>query len=614
MAGSKLINLSGFGILVLAICFVNGKELNSNEDEARQFLNETSDEMFNFFDELVEKDYIFEVDIRLNQYKTNRNYINFVNQIVENAREFDFKNFKDEDLKYAFEILVKLADENIIGATRYSRILESLKELDYLTQYKEIPKYDRRNSFLAFFPDVFEIMGKSNDEQEIQHYWAAWKKITGEWAKDNLAKTLDGLKDAANLSDVTPFEFWSRGFNITDMEDALFEIQPLYLELHAFIRSSLQKQYGKSVIGPDGLIPDHLFKQLSTQASARDRVVEEIFPRESLPAIDLAIDKYTTKQLYEFADDFFASLGFERYPASMWGDRIRYKIHGVDDEEDDRKECRARVISKTPNIYLKFCENPDFWDFLEAYRNMDYIYYAKEMVGLPAYFFGAHVSLDYALGKAMVVSAMSHRNFKKIGMISEDVEIPKKVEMNRIFRMAMRRALYLPVDFLHAKAFGDLLSGKVELKDLNEHYWDLMKTYAGIKKPVGHATDTFDFPVNVYKELNDNQMSRDYTTEFFTFQIHKKLCELSGNYPKEPLYSCVISGSKEAGDALKKMMSLGKSKPFYQVIGTMFPENPKMSGDGMLEYYRPIKDILAKKNKEANSKLGWEGQLHMRKP
>ena len=77
----------------------------------------------------------------------------------------------------------------------------------------------------------------------------------------------------------------------------------------------------------------------------------------------------------------------------------------------------------------------------------------------------------------------------------------------------MRRALYLPVDFLHAKAFGDLLSGKVELKDLNEHYWDLMKTYAGIKKPVGHSTDTFDFPVNVYKELNDNQMSR-YLTYF----------------------------------------------------------------------------------------------------
>ncbi|XP_055851842.1 angiotensin-converting enzyme-like [Episyrphus balteatus] len=620
MARKIFANLATLGVIVLSICTVKCKSLNSNEAQAKSFLKETSDKMFTFFDELVNKENYYEIDIYLNQYKTNRNYIKFVNKIVEDARTFDFENFEDTELKYAFEILIQLADENIIGVNRQSRIFESLKGLDYLTSYEEILKYQNTKEKLPYSPDVLKIIEKSMDEKELQHYWTAWRKLTGEWANDNLNFTIEGLKDAANMSDLSAVKFWSRGFNITDMEDLMWEIQPLYKELHALIRNLLRNRFGAPVIGSNGLIPDHLFEQIKHQIMTNDSLIEELYHFEDLPSTDQMIDEsFNANEFYKIANRFFRKLGFKKYPSKLWGDRIKlFKIEdeyaekddGEVDEYDDEgaENCRTRVNYRTPNVYLEYCPGKNLSNFFDSFINLGYLYYAKEMKGLPAYYFKAPQSLDYAIGKAMILSASTHQFLNDNGLLF-DLYSTKKIEMNRLLRMGLRHLLYLPLDFIHTKLMADLLSDKVKLEDINNYYWDLMSEYAGIKKPNGHETDNYDLPYNFYKQMNSNQMGREFTTEILSFQIQKKLCELSGKYPDEPLHECNIAENKDAGDALKEMMQLGSAKPFYEVLEAMFPENPKVSSEGFLEYFKPLQIMLRKKNKKSNLKSGWSSSV-----
>ncbi|XP_055852079.1 angiotensin-converting enzyme-like [Episyrphus balteatus] len=614
-----LINLTGLGIFALLLCATHGQELISNEVEARNFLTETSNTIFMFFDELTDKEFYFDVHLQRNHNQSNQNYINFLNQIVADTRKFDFENFNDEDLKYTFKVLVQLADENIIGVNRRLKILELLRELDLLPYDKKIAQYDPRNIYLVYSPDVEEIIENSSNEDEIQHYWSSWRIMNGKWAKDNLNLVIQGLKDAAKMNELSPLEFWSRGFNITDMEDLVWQIQPLYREFHTFIRKVIRNKFGSTVIKRDRLIPAHLFDQVEMTI---DSIIEELFPPER--NIKLKLKDKSAVGLYEKTEDFFEGIGFERFPERLWLKHTYLSNNGLpwnkvgvhnDDDDDDDQECQSRVIYKTPNPYLFFCEKMSFTDFLESYRNLAYVHYAKEMVGLPAYFFSAPQDLDHAIGKAMMLSASSQPNVKKVDLI-DDIYIPEGVELNRLLQWAWYEVMNVPLDFVHAKVMADLLSGEIEMKDLNNHYWGLLSRYAGIKKPEWHEikseVDIFDFPVKFYKQMSSNEMSREFTTEILSFQIHKKLCELSGSYPKEPLHLCDISESKDAGNALKKMMKLGKSKPFYQVLATLFPDNQKISAEGLLEYFKPVIRMVQRKNKELNLKVGWETASHRR--
>ncbi|XP_055849688.1 angiotensin-converting enzyme-like [Episyrphus balteatus] len=369
-------------------------------------------------------------------------------------------------------------------------------------------------------------------------------------------------------------------------------IKPLYIELHAFIRNQLQKKYGDSIIKPDGLIPDHLFEQVLAQAWSNNSVIEDVFPLKNLPPVESVMKKrFKAINLYEIAERFYEHLGFEKYP---------YKIIKPHDDNDD--ECEAKVFYSTPDIRLEFCEKMNFMDFLQAYAQMGNIYYAQQMTGLPAYFFETK-GLEDAIGNAVILSTSTHHNLKAIGMIL-DFNFTTEVEINRILRKAIQKVLNLPLDFVHIKVMADLMSEKVKIKELNKHYWELMDKYAGIGPPNDGGSNTLDLPYNFFMDMNENEMSRKFNMEIVSYQIYKRLCELSGKYPKEDLHLCDMHGSKDAGDALKKMMKLGSSKPMNEVLATMFPDNPKVMADSLLEYYNPLKVMIGEINKEANVKLG----------
>lgn len=126
------------------------------------------------------------------------------------------------------------------------------------------------------------------------------------------------------------------------------------------------------------------------------------------------------------------------------------------------------------------------------------------------------------------------------------------------------------------------------------------------------------------------------------FQFHKGACVLAGQYdPKNSssvLSDCDISGSQNAGNAMKsvqsllliqlflsiylksilseyfdffgyyrQMLSLGSSKQWPEALEIVTGQR-KMTADALLEYFKPLQTWLEKKNQETGAHVGWDSE------
>jgi len=102
---------------------------------------------------------------------------------------------------------------------------------------------------------------------------------------------------------------------------------------------------------------------------------------------------------------------------------------------------------------------------------------------------------------------------------------------------------------------------------------------------------------------------RYFISGIVQLQFHKALCIAAGEYdakdPTKPLHNCDIYGSKEAGEKLKCLLSLGSSVPWQDALKTI-TGSPDLSADALMEYFKPLHDWLVEDNKKTGEKIGWD--------
>ncbi|XP_055906388.1 angiotensin-converting enzyme-like [Eupeodes corollae] len=447
----------------------------------------------------------------------------------------------------------------------------------------DIPSYENKTIELSYFPDIHSIFETSSDPQELKYYWNAWRKKNQKWSLNNFLVMVNVIFGPRNgrtkflhfcfsFKGITAYEFWMQDFNMTQMDAVMMQIQPFYLQLHGFIRHQLNKKYGDSIISTNGPIPDHLFQQVLAQAWTNGSVLEENLTHKNLPKYNEILTKhnYDTMKLFKMANKFYESMGFEAIPESYWGTRLKMK------SDEDEGDCKATILAGSSNVYMQYCHKMDFRTFMQAHGYLAEIHVALEKPNLPAYYSDSY-GMEYAIGEAVILSASTPKHLTDIGLLS-DFEFTEELLMNRLMRLSIHTMLNIP------------------------HYWELMDKYVGVGPPGDRVNNTFDFP---YLGLNENIQSRKFNSEILSYQFYAKLCSISGKYPKDHLQKCDFYGSNEAGDALKKMIKLGSSKPIEDVLAAILPEDPKLNAESLLEYYSLALNWLSVYNQKNNVNIGW---------
>ena len=100
---------------------------------------------------------------------------------------------------------------------------------------------------------------------------------------------------------------------LTEMADTWKGLKPLYDQLHAYVRDKLHKHYGCDVVTKAGPMSSHVLGNMWAQSWGNIADLVRPFPdKPSLDVTEAMKSKgWTAKTMFEKAEDFFVSIGFE---------------------------------------------------------------------------------------------------------------------------------------------------------------------------------------------------------------------------------------------------------------------------------------------------------------
>lgn len=91
----------------------------------------------------------------------------------------------------------------------------------------------------------------------------------------------------------------------------MWELMPLYKELHAFLRHSARMAYGEEITGAKGAIPVTIYEQMLLQAWYPRSTFRTPYPKNLLPTVKQKLEEVlgNSVQINKKAAEFFESLG-----------------------------------------------------------------------------------------------------------------------------------------------------------------------------------------------------------------------------------------------------------------------------------------------------------------
>src|SRR5437016_12880278 len=186
-------------------------------------------------------------------------------------------------------------------------------------------KYCRKNGECLDITAIEKLMSTSRDPEALKEIWTGWHAIAPPM-RQRYSRFVDlsnqgareiGFKDTGALwranYDMPPEAFSA------DLERLWQQVRPLYLSLHAYVRSKLMQKYGPQLVPPDGPIPAHLLGNPWAQEW------ENTFPLLGLPensGVDvtalLKAKNLDPKGMVKYGENFFISMGFAPLPQTFW--------------------------------------------------------------------------------------------------------------------------------------------------------------------------------------------------------------------------------------------------------------------------------------------------------
>lgn len=450
--------------------------------------------------------------------------------------------------------------------------------------------------------DDLEVrMSKSRDPQELTRLWAGWHKV-GPPMRDRYARFADlsnqgarelGFKDTGVLwrstYDMTPDEFSA------EVERIWTQVEPLYKELHAYVRAKLVAKYGEAAIRNDGMIPAHLLGNMWAQqwGDIYDIVAPPAAPATYDLGEILASRHADAKTIVGFGENFFKSLGFEPLPGPFWQRSMLTR------PADHEAVCHASAwdIDFDTDVRLKMCIHGTSDDFVTVHHELGHLYYDLSYRKQPFLFRnGANDGFHEAIGDAIALS-ITPEYLKKIGLIEQIP--PPSADIPLLLRRALDKIAFLPFGLLVDKWRWQVFSGEVKPADYNKAWWRLREKYQGVAPPVDRSESDFD-PGAKYHIPANTAYARYFLAAIYQFQFYRAMCKEAGY--QGPLNRCSVYGSQQAGRKFRAMLELGASKPWPEALKQLTGED-RLDASAMVEYFRPLLDWLKQQNQGVPT--GW---------
>ncbi len=446
-----------------------------------------------------------------------------------------------------------------------------------------------------------EILATSRDPKELLDVWQGWHRV-GAPMRSRYQRFVElSNKGARELGFDNTGMLWRSFYDMppddfaAEVDRLWTQVQPLYVALHAYVRSKLTETYGAGVVPANGMMPAHLLGNMWAQEWAN------IYPLVAPPASGEGYDLTASlkrrnvdeRGLVKYAEQFFTSLGYQQLPAAFWERSLFRK------PADREVVCHASAWGwdAPEDVRIKMCVQINDEDFRVVHHELGHNYYQMLYARQPyLYRDGAIDAFHEAIGDVIGLSA-TPGYLKEIGLIER---VPsEKGDLEYLLKTALQKVAFLPFGLQIDQWRWKVFSGEIAPADYNKTWWQLREKYQGVTAPLARTESDFDPGAKYHIPANTPYM-RYFLAHILQFQFHRALCREAGF--TGPLHRCSIYGNKQAGSKLAKMLEMGSSRPWPQAIAELSGES-KMDATAILDYFAPLKTWLDDQNR--NKKAGW---------
>lgn len=473
----------------------------------------------------------------------------------------------------------------------------------------------------------------AEDFQRKVEAWLGWRTVSPPM-RDKYTRFVELMNQGATeLGYADTADLWKSKYDMSaedfEAEAARLwgQVEPLYEQLHCYVRDGLADHYGEDLVSRQGPIPAHVLGNMWSQEWSnvyklvkpydselnldvgaelerrRDAKLGEVLeamggPLEAKPQeiVDAgrAADIYIAEEMTRFAEGFYTSMGLTELPESFWERSML--VQPVD--HDAVCHASAWPMDGDTDVRMKMCIKPTEEELRTIYHELGHIYYYLYYQDLPLYFqSGAHDGFHEAIGDAITLS-MTPEYLQREGLIS-NYQPDAEALINSQMKLALDKVAFLPFGKMIDEWRWRVFSGEIGPEAYNQGWWDLRTRYQGIAPPAARNESDFD-PGAKYHVPGNTPYTRYFLAHILQFQFHKSMCEAAGY--EGPLHACSVYGSEEAGERLAAMLELGQSKPWPEALEAM-TGSPQMDASALIEYFAPLQGYLEEAN--AGKQCGW---------
>ena len=463
------------------------------------------------------------------------------------------------------------------------------------------PQAGPRNGEQLAEPDMTRILAESRNPAELEDIWNGWRTLSPPIRQDYERFVELSNEGARDLGFADTGALWRSGY---DMEpdafaaelDRLWEqVKPLYVSLHAYVRTRLREKYGDDIVPADKPIPAHLLGNMWSQSW--ENIYPLVAPGNAGQGYDLTeilerrnID---ARQMVRYGEGFFTSLGFEKLPETFWERSMFTK------PADRDVVCHASAwdVDGVDDLRIKMCIEPTAEQFVVIHHELGHNFYQRAYNQQPFLFRGsANDGFHEAVGDAIALS-ITPEYLVKLGFLDKPTDPSKDIGL--LMYRALEKVAFLPFGLLIDQWRWKVFSGEITPEQYNAAWWELRTKYQGIAPPGERPADAFD-PGAKYHVPANVPYTRYFLAHILQFQFHRGLSEAAGC--EQARHRCSIYENEAAGAKLAAMLEMGQSRPWPEALEAIDGRR-EMDATAILDYFAPLQQWLDEQNE--GQPTGW---------
>src|SRR5262245_31010857 len=227
---------------------------------------------------------------------------------------------------------------------------------------------------------ITEILSDSRDPGRLKEVWEGWHTVGIPMRKEYARFVELSNKGAVALDYGDTGAMWRSKYDMPadafakELDRLWEQLRPLYLSLHAYVRSRLHDKYG-GIVGETGPIPAHLLGNLWQQEWTN--IYDLVAPPGEKQSFSLT-DNLKPRNIdpigmVKIGERFFTSLGFDPLPKTFFERSLFVK------PRDREVVCHASAwnIDSAEDLRIKMCIDINAEDFTTIHHELGHNFYQR---------------------------------------------------------------------------------------------------------------------------------------------------------------------------------------------------------------------------------------------